>query len=246
MPNIGIAVINASTVLQDADVAAAIPALQTQVSEHLAFVWGIDATLYFIASGATPPNGVWWLSVLDNSDQAGLLGYHDVTSEGLPLGKVFAQSDIVYGYNWTVTASHELLEMLIDPDINLTVFVESPASGGRLYSYEICDPCEADQFGYPINGVMVSDFVFPSWFESFRAPGSCQFDATQQITAPFQLAPEGYISVYDVSAGGGWQQLNAKVMSEMRACTARPSVGARRERRRVQRQQWLRSAIRAW
>jgi hypothetical protein len=42
------------------------------------------------------------------------VGYHDLTNEGLPLGKVFAGSDMVNGYNWTVTASHELLEMLID------------------------------------------------------------------------------------------------------------------------------------
>jgi hypothetical protein len=217
--------------------------LQTQVSEHLALVWGVDASLTFVARAAVPPAGLWWLSILDNSDQAGKLGYHDLTSEGLPLGKVFAGSDMVNGYNWTVTVSHELLEMLVDPDINRAVFVQSATNDNMFYSLEICDPCEADQYGYSIDGVLVSDFIFPSWFESFRAPKSCQFDATQQITTPFELAAGGYISVYDIGAAGGWQQVNARSMP--RGWTARAPVGSRRERRRLPRTQWLRSFVRS-
>jgi hypothetical protein len=242
MANIGIAIINASTAIGDDAVGTAVPALQTQVSEHLAPIWGVDAELFFVPSGAPPPNGIWWLAIMDNSDQAGTLGYHDTTSDGLPLGKVFAASDLAWGYNWTITASHELLEMLIDPDINLMAFAQNPGNGGRFYAYEICDPCEADQFGYPINGVVVSDFVFPSWFESFRAPGSCQFDATQQIVQPFQLAAGGYISVYDPGTGAGWQQLNAANMPQ--DYPARAPIGSRRERRRLGRGQWMRSADR--
>ena len=123
MANIKISVINSSTVLSDDEVKAAVPALQKQVSRDFAPAWGIDADLTFVAKGHKPSKTTWWLIILDNSDQAGALGYHDVTSEGLPIGKVFAGSDMQYGYNWTVTASHELLEMLGDPEINLTVFV---------------------------------------------------------------------------------------------------------------------------
>src|SRR6266581_3514657 len=97
-------------------------------------------------------------------DFAGALGYHDLTKQGLPLGKVFAGSDMKLGYNWTVTASHELLEMLADPDINLTAFVQDSDTSGILYAYETADACEADEYGYKIDGVLVSDFVFPSWF----------------------------------------------------------------------------------
>ena len=241
MPNIGVAIVNASTVLQDEDVSQACPALQTQVSEHLAPVWGVDATLYFIPRGAAPPPGVWWLSILDNSDQAGTLGYHDLTDDGLPLGKVFAGTDLMNGTSWTVTASHELLEMLIDPDINLSVFLQNANDVGTLYSYEVCDACEGDQYGYAINGVQVSDFVFPSWFESFHSPGSTQFDITQQISKPFQLLPGGYISVYDIAAGSGWQQLDAAKLSQ--GFLARAPIGSRRERRRLLRGQWFRSSV---
>jgi hypothetical protein len=115
MGNIGVAIIKASTVLQDADVERAVQALQKQVSEHVAAGWSVDATLNFIPRGASPPAGVWWLAVLDNSDQAGYFGYYDLTEEGLPLGKVFANTDMINGFNWTIISSPELLEMLIDP-----------------------------------------------------------------------------------------------------------------------------------
>lgn len=241
MPNTQIAVINASTVLQDSEVANAVPAFQKQISEHLAYVWGTDATLTFVPSGATPPDGVWWLTILDNTDQAAFLGYHDVTSAGLPLGKAFAATDQMFGFNWTVTASHELLEMLIDPDINLTVLVQDDNTAGRLYAYEICDPCESDPYGYEIDGVLVSDFVFPAWFQSFQNPGNVQYDVSQQITQPFQLLPGGYINVYDLGAGGGWQQLNGEQAPA--PYITRAPIGARRERRRVNRGNWVRSTV---
>jgi len=37
------------------------------------------------------------------------------TSEGTPLGKVFAGLDLRSGSSWTVTLSHKHLEMLTDP-----------------------------------------------------------------------------------------------------------------------------------
>src|SRR5262249_5294360 len=42
MANIKVAFVNESTVLKDADVAAAIPVLQTQVNRDFAPAWGID------------------------------------------------------------------------------------------------------------------------------------------------------------------------------------------------------------
>lgn len=239
MPSIEIAIINEYDPVDDAEVAKAVAALQKQVSRDFAAAWGADAKLTIVKKGATPPAGAWWLIILDNSDQAGALGYHDLTSEGLPLGKVFAGTDKRYGEQWTVTASHELLEMLGDPDINLSVFVQADDKSGTLYAYEVCDACEADEFGYSIDGVLVSDFVFPAWFESFRQEGSTQFDQQKQIQKPFDLLKGGYIGVFDVNSGTGWHQVTAKgAPLEYRN---RPRVGSRRERRRTPRSHWLRS-----
>lgn len=239
MSVINISVINGSSVLTDSDVQPVVDALQKQVDNDFGPAWGVDAKLSFVPQGGSPPAGSWWLLILDDSDQADALGYHDLTSEGLPLGKVFAATDLKFGTNWTVTASHELLEMLADPNINLTVFAQSDSAAGRLYAYEVCDACENDQFGYLIGNVLVSDFVYPAWFEDFRPASSTQFDQGQRITQPLQLLAGGYIGVFDISSGSGWQQVTARkedLRTEMRG-----NVGSRRERRRTRREQWLRS-----
>lgn len=228
MPNINIAVINASTIVSDQDVEKAVAALQVQVSRDFAPAWGIDATLRAVPKGKKPKKGEWWLTILDDADSAGALGYHDLTKAGLPMGKVFAKTSMQSHASWTVTASHELLELLADPNINLTVFEESD-HGGRLYSYEVCDACEGDDFAYKIDGVPVSDFVYPAWFESFRGKGSARFDHAKKIDAPFQLLKGGYIGIYDVHGGGRWTQLTA----EKGNFRARAQVGSRRERRTV-------------
>lgn len=234
---IKIAVINESSVLTDAEVSQSVPSLQKQITDHAAPAWGISATLRFIPKGSEPDADEWWLAVLDDSDQAGALGYHDLTDQGLPLSKVFAKSDITFGDSWTVTCSHELLEMLVDPNINLTV-LEQDDKGSRLYAYEVCDACEADQFAYEIDGIRVSDFVYPAWFESFRARGSTQFDYRGEIQAPFELLSGGYIGVNEIGSLGGWTQITAQKTFNVRS---RAPVGSRRERRDVPVKQRARS-----
>ncbi|MGI0080828.1 MAG: hypothetical protein ACRECH_14545 [Nitrososphaerales archaeon] len=240
MAFIKIEVTNQSTVLTDAKVESVIPSLQVQIHRDFAPVWGIDADLCFLAKGGTPSPGAWMLGIFDNSDQANALGYHELSPQGTPLAKVFAGSDIQAGSNWTITASHELCEMIADPDIDLTVFVQSGNTTGILYSYECCDACEADSLGYSINGVTVSDFVFPSWFESFRTTGSTQFDYGNHITKPFEILSGGYIGVFDVTAGSGWQQLTSSGMTTKEAFRGR--IDSRLERRKLPRDKWRKSS----
>jgi hypothetical protein len=244
MPKISpiqISIINASTVLSDKDVHPVVQALQHQVTNDFRPAWGVDAELKFIPEGHTPPAGTWWLTLLDDSDQAGALGYHDLTPDGLPIGKVFAGTDLKFGSSWSVTASHELLEMLGDPNINLTVLVQTNDTAGTLYAYEVCDACEDDSLGYNIGSVLVSDFVFPSWFENFRAQGSTQFDQQEAIDAPLKLVAGGYIGAFDISAGSGWHQVTAQTRAKETA--RRGNVGSRRERRGVPRSQWVPSVM---
>jgi hypothetical protein len=149
-----------------------------------------------------------------------------------------------FGGKWAVTASHELLEMLGDPGINRAVFVpptHHPYREGLIFAYENCDACEADEFGYDIDDIRVSDFVFPAWFEPFRAPGSTQFDFCNHINAPFELLSGGYIGVYEALSGRGWTQITAEQSPSTYGM--RPPVGSRRERRRTPRDQWLRSRV---
>lgn len=151
-------------------------ALQKQVTNDFRPTWGTDTELIIVPKGTQPTSGSWWPVLLDDSDQANALGYHHLTTEGPPIGKVFAASDLKAGTSWTVTASHELLEMLGDPNVNLTVFVQNSNTAGTLYAYEVCDPCEDDSLGYHIDNILLSDFVYPAWFEGFRTESSTQFD----------------------------------------------------------------------
>jgi hypothetical protein len=243
MAFIKISVLNESTVVSDKEIEDAMPAFQTQVSRDFAKVWGVDADLKFIPKGSNADPGSWWIGVFDDSDQAGALGYHDLTPEGLPLGKVFAGTDKKYGYQWTVTFSHELLEMLGDPDINLTALVQKDDTTGTMYAYEVCDACEADENGYKINNVLVSDFVYPSWFESFwKKDSGTQFDQMKKIHTQFELLPGGYIGAFDVGSGTGWHQITADGGASMKYSN-RAHVGSRRERRRTPRNQWLVSNV---
>ena len=82
-----ISVINESTVLTDAEITPVVMALQQQVSNDFRPIWGLDAELKTIPQGTPVPPGTWWLVILDDSDQAGALGYHDLTPTGFRWAK---------------------------------------------------------------------------------------------------------------------------------------------------------------
>lgn len=192
-----IAVTNESSVLADADVQAAMIAFQHQVDYEFREAWNASALFRWHDKTAPIIPGAWVLALLDDSDQAGALGYHDLTDAGLPMSKVFAKTDAQYGLSWTVTASHEYMEMLGDPYANTSVQVGQ----NRFWAYENADAVEADELGYARNGVLLSDFVTPDWF----VPGSDgPWDYQQHCSEALQILPGGYIGEWTPKLG--WQQ----------------------------------------
>jgi hypothetical protein len=59
--------------------------------------------------------------------------------------------------SWSRDFSHEIIEMLVDPETNRSVF-----AGGVGRMVEVADPVE--WYGYRLDGIYVSDFVLPAWF----------------------------------------------------------------------------------
>lgn len=222
-----IAITNASTCLSDAQVQSVIPSLQKQVTRDFYAYWNLDCALAFLPKEQPLTAGWWQIVISDDPDQAGALGYHELASTGAPLGKAFAALDIENGSSWTVTLSHELLEMLGDPWINWCA--ESP--DGKLLALEVCDAVEADNLGYEIDGVTVSDFITPSWFEPTDAD---RVDFMNRISKRLELAPGGYISILDPAKG--WIQLSAEGLGG-------PSIpgGSRRSRRAMDKAEWRKS-----
>jgi hypothetical protein len=249
---IQIAVINESTVVSDPQVKQMVDAIQVQVDRDWTPVWGIPAQLVAVPRGQQPATSMWWQGIFDNADQAGALGYHDLTTAGLPIGKVFAKTTLDAGDLVSVTLSHEVLEMLGDPDINLIV-----QKGRRGYAYEVCDAVEDDSLGYDINGVRVSDFVYPQYFETFWKKGATKFDHLGHLKGPLPtLTHGGYIGYLDFTTGQ-WNQLTARLDTAhdtrrnedpdlTRALfKERPQAGARRYRRALPPATWLVSTVKS-
>jgi len=191
-----IACFNNATVPLGVELDALIAAMQAFVDHDVAPVWGTPAKLQK-STDFLP--GKWAMVFLDDADQPGALAYHDLTPDGLPLAKVFVKTTLANHDLVSVSASHELVEMLVDPAINLMSTGPDPKA---VYAYESADPVEA--LSYMVRGIPMTDFVYPSYFEAFHKPGSVQFDRLKKVTKPFQLLAGGYQIIFK---NGKWTQI---------------------------------------
>jgi hypothetical protein len=149
-------------------------------------VWGYPLKLYITK---TPKRSDWQFVYFDNADAAGALGYHDLTKDGQPVSKVFVKTTLADNQLVSVTACHELFEMAIDPLANLW----AEAEDGTEYAYEMCDAVEDDTF--LVDGIRMSNFVHPSWFEPFKHPKGIKFDHLGLLEKPFSMTKGGYVIV---------------------------------------------------
>jgi len=188
-------------------------ALQTQLVRDLYPAWGVRATLEFTRLESRPCSGRWRLILLDDRHNAVESGFHELTNEGLPQALVFVgkqqKNEKQQTDGWTLSASHELLEMLIGPDLNQAAVARLPDvkkipktiaskrpfpdSNEVFCALEVCDPCAAAENGYRINGTLLSDFDYPAWFQSFhsrtkRTLRRVIFDHKRHIDRPFPSA----------------------------------------------------------
>ena len=179
-----IACFSLATVPLGVDLDKLLSALQIFVDRCVAPVWGTPAKLVR-STGFV--RGMWALVFLDKADRRGQVAYHDLTPDGFPIAKVFVKTTRDSRRHVSVAASHELVEMLVDPALNLW----SRGKGRRtLYAYEAADP--VDGLVFKINGLPMADFVYPSYFEGFRRVGSAQFDHLDRVHRPFRPSRGGY------------------------------------------------------
>lgn len=175
-------------------------ALQKQAIRDVGPVWDIDSTVDAFDKLEHVPVGYWPIIVRDDINMPGAAGVHEDNS-GQPFALVHADD------GWSLTASHELIEMLVDPFGNRLTAGNSPKPGqGRAeFLVEPCDPSEAVEFAYSINGITVSDFYTPKYFSTATNPAD-QYSHTGAIKAPRQVLRGGYLSWHDVVSDHWWQQ----------------------------------------
>jgi len=196
-----IACFNKAKTALGVDLNALIAAMQAYVTRYVVPVWGTPAKL---VKSTDFVKGQWAMVFLDDADTPGALAYHDLTPDGFPLSKVFVRTTLQNGDLVSVSASHELVEMLVDPAINMMTTGPDPK---LVYAYESADPVEALTF--KVNGIDMSDFVYPSYFENFRKPGSTKFDQLGKVNKPFQILAGGYQIIFK---NGKTSQITGKIV----------------------------------
>lgn len=183
--------------------------LNEQIQRDFTPVWNARAT---VGAYTSKPSNTWAVIIKKTLNQPGALGYH-TDNNNQPVAYVEYQPG-PDGY--TVTVSHETLEMLADPfgnrmhgallpqgisasEVNMT-----NADQHVQYLLEVCDPCEVRS--YSVGGIELSDFLLPAWYYSSPAPGS-YYSHAGECTKPRQVADSGYVS-FATPDNNWWQVFN--------------------------------------
>src|SRR5690242_4876436 len=123
-----ISVLNFSNgAIDDPALQAAIRAVNRQISEDFQPYWGfgaqlrLDATLQRrnakIKNSELRGDAVLYIRVSPRTTEDE--GFHAANFGGVPYGFVYLDVAAKLGDEWTITLSHEALELLADPELNL-------------------------------------------------------------------------------------------------------------------------------
>jgi hypothetical protein len=172
-------------------------ALQKQATRDVSEHWDVQGTVDAFASLADVPSGYWPIIIRDDIGRDASGVHCDDT--GQPMALITSDLD------WSVTASHEVLEMLVDPFGNRMIAGPSvsPDQGRVEYLVEVSDPVSGKW--YQVNGVKVSDFYTRRFFDPVKADG-VQYSFMGNLTAPRQIIFGGYLTWFEPVGGEWWQQ----------------------------------------
>ena len=177
-------------------------ALNIQVMRDLPQYWNVHATVRHLPNASKIPPGVWPVFLVAKLPP-GEGGVH-MDKKNQPYSLVIGTPD---NDDWTIDASHETLEMLVDPYGNRLQSSRAIKVAGKgvedtngefEFLVEACDPCEGNQYAYSIQGIAVSDFITPHFYDPVVTTGT-RYSFGGNIKKPRQLLPGGYISFLDPS-----------------------------------------------
>lgn len=199
--------------ISDEELQSVIQAINRQIAENFEPYWSLGARLRLEGRSGKKPSktdladmrGDAVLYLWSGSDVDGALGYHDSNNRGIPYGFVFTALSKKLGENWTVTLSHEALELIADPEANLLVQGPHPTNPNQavFHWYEMCDAVQAETD--MIDGVEVSNFVLPLYFTGGEELGS-RNDYLGRVhngktLQSFGVNPGGYVGFFNSKTG---------------------------------------------
>jgi hypothetical protein len=192
-----VALVSESSSVAFADVTTVSAALNKQVTRDFGPLWNVNATVDAFDKLESVPVDYWPIMIQDDINEPGAAGYH-TDNNGQPYSLVQASDD------WPLTAGHECLEMLADPFGNRTIAGAPPkqASGAAkrlkrvVYLVEVCDPCEDASQAYTVNGIEVSDFITPNYYDPTTS-SAVRYSFQGNIKSPHQVLKNGYVSFGD-------------------------------------------------
>ena len=199
--------------ISDEDVLQAIRAINRQIREDFEPYWSFGAQLRLEGNSSVKPSkqsfvdmrGDAILYLWDKTDVANALGYHDSNNKGIPYGFVFTELFKQLGENWTVTLSHEALELIADSQANLLVQGPHPANPAQtvFHWYEMCDAVQSET--YLIDEIAVSNFVLPLYFTIGEQSGGRNDFLGRAYGGKklqsFGINPGGYVGFFDPATG---------------------------------------------
>lgn len=197
---IHIALVDMSNTIDPSELAAVAGALNEQLQADVAPAWNVHATV-----GAYPeaPVGTWRVELHETIEEPGAAGFHSDER-----GQPYAMVALADGH-WTVTTSHEVIEMAIDPR-GMRLHTAAALEGwegdtGRVrYLVEAADPCE--EIHYNAGGFEVSDFILPHFYRSSPRGTLAGYSHTGAVQRPLEVLDGGYISFVDPTNGDIWQR----------------------------------------
>lgn len=225
MAHPSIAIINFSAHVSDQAVQDAIRVVNRQILEDFMPIWGQARLLRLHAAAFEPTNPDTFpeepvradsvIYIVDQPTLPGALGFHDMNAAGLPYGFVF----MIDMDEWTTTLSHEALELITDPTVNIFVPGPDPRDPNNvvLHSYENCDAVERS--GYDIDGIRVSNFLTPHYFTVGDEAGTRNDFLGVGVTS-FGVTMGSHIAFFDLSTNT-WEVVNGQSAPALPAQAAR-------------------------
>lgn len=209
LARVQISIVNRDPAISTARLLQVIRAINIQIERDFEPYWHMSARLrldsWDPALSTNKLSGLRGDAILYivRKPSADVAGYHETHQSGVPFGFVFTSLAEEMNEPWSVTLSHEALELLADPECNLLCKGPHPdpdEHGRHVFHWlEVCDAVQAEH--YEIDGVAVANFVLPQYFTgSEELDGRNDFLATQvegRQLRSFSCNPGGYVGYYD-------------------------------------------------